>query len=110
MYFRSLLALGAVLLGTACEVPVDTGSNPDFGVTSVAVQPKTAAVLVGDSLQLAASVIMSNSRPANAISWASTNTSLATVSASGMVHGRAAASRTPPPSAWPRRLLSRWPP
>ncbi|HMC18304.1 MAG TPA: Ig-like domain-containing protein, partial [Gemmatimonadales bacterium] len=71
MHFRSVAALGALLLSVACEVPVDTnGSNPDFGVTSVAIQPKTASVLVGDSLQLSASVVMSNNRPPNAVNWA----------------------------------------
>ncbi|HEY6156194.1 MAG TPA: Ig-like domain-containing protein [Gemmatimonadales bacterium] len=91
MYVRKLLALGAVLLSVACEIPVDTsGSNPDFGVTSVAIQPKTASVLVGDSLQLSASVIMSNNRPPNSVTWASTDVALATVSSTGVVHGRAA--------------------
>ena len=91
MYVRTLLALGAVLLGMACEIPVDTNSsNPDFGVTSVAIQPKTAAVLVGDSLQLSASVVMSNNRPPNSVTWASANPSLATVSSAGVVRGRAA--------------------
>src|SRR2546430_13953441 len=91
MYVRSFLALGAVLIGTACEVPVDTGSsNPDFGVTSVAVQPRPATVVVGDSLQLSASVIMSNNRPPNSVSWASANTGLATVSGSGVVRGHSA--------------------
>ncbi len=91
MYFRSFLALSAVLIGTACEVPVDTGSsNPDFGVTSVAVQPKTATVVVGDSLPLSASVIMSNNRPPNSVTWTSTNSGLATVSSAGVVRGRAA--------------------
>ena len=89
MYIRSFLALGAVLVGTACQVPVDTGSsNPDFGVTSVAVQPQAATVLVGDSLQLSASVLMSNNRPPNSVTWASANTGLATVSVSGVVHAR----------------------
>jgi len=91
MYFRSFLALSAVLIGTACAVPVDTGSsNPDFGVTSVAVQPKTATVVVGDSLPLSASVIMSNNRPPNSVTWTSTNSGLATVSSAGVVRGRAA--------------------
>jgi len=91
MYVRTFLALGAVLFGIACEVPVDTGaSNPDFGVVSVAIQPKTVTVLVGDSLQLSASVVMSNNRPPNSVTWASANTALATVSATGLVRGRAA--------------------
>src|SRR2546421_89815 len=91
MHFQRSLALGAVLLGSACEVPVDTGaSNPDCGVTSVAVQPQSASVLVGDSLQLSASVIMSNNRPPNSVNWTSTNSGLATVSSAGVVRGRAA--------------------
>src|SRR5256714_155238 len=93
MHLRRFAALGAVLLGTACEVPVDTGSSdPDFGVLSVGIQPKTAAVLVGDSLQLSASVIMSNSRPPNSVTWASANAGLATVTGAGVVRGRAAGS------------------
>ncbi len=93
MHVRSFLALGAVLLGVACEIPVDTGSsNPEFGVVSVAILPKIASVLVGDSLQLTASVIMSNQRPPNSVTWASANTSLATVSGAGVVRGRASGS------------------
>jgi len=88
MYVRTFLALGAVLLTVACEVPVDTGaSNPDFGVVSVAIQTQTVTLL---SLQLSASVIMSNNRPPNSVTWASANTALATVSAAGVVRGRAA--------------------
>src|SRR2546421_254369 len=91
MYIRSFLALSAVLIGTAGEVPLDTGSsNPDFGVTSVAVQPRTATVLVGDSMQLSASVLMSNNRPPNSVTWASANTGLATVSGAGVVRGHSA--------------------
>src|SRR5207253_2228205 len=91
MYVRTFLALGAVFLTVACEVPVDTGaSNPDFGVVSVAIQPQTVTLLVGDSLQLSASVIMSNNRPPNSVTCASANTALATVSAAGVVRGRAA--------------------
>src|SRR5207249_9316613 len=73
MHFRSVAALGALLLSVACEVPVDTsGSNPDFGVTSAAIQPKTASVLVGDSLQLSASVVMSHNHSPYAVYWEST--------------------------------------
>ncbi|OLE19290.1 MAG: hypothetical protein AUG88_01275 [Actinobacteria bacterium 13_1_20CM_4_68_12] len=69
---------------------METGaSNADLGVTSVAVQPKTVTVLVGDSMQLTASVIMSNSRPPNSVTWTSENAGLASVSAAGVVHGRA---------------------
>ncbi len=93
MHVRRFLALGAVVLGSACEIPVDTSSsNPDFGVVSVAILPKIASMLVGDSLQLSASVIMSNQRPPNSVTWASANTSLATVSGAGVVRGRAAGS------------------
>ena len=91
MYFRRSLALGAVVLSTACEVPVDTGaSNPDLGVVSVAIQPQTAMVLVGDSLPLSASVVMSNNRPPNSVAWASANSGVATVNGSGVVRGRSA--------------------
>ena len=93
MYVRKLWALGAVLVGTACEVPVDTGSNPpDLGVVAIAIQPKTVAVVVGDSLQLSGSVLMSNNRPPSSITWASTNASVATVSGGGLVRGVAPGS------------------
>ena len=91
MYFRRSLALGAVVLSTACEVPVDTGaSNPDLGVASVAIQPKIAMVLVGDSLPMSASVVMSNNRPPNSVTWASANSGIATVDGWGVVRGRSA--------------------
>ena len=93
MYVRKVLALVAILLGTACEVPVGTDpTNPDFGVSSVTVQPKAATLLVGDSAQMSATVLMSNSRPPASVQWTSTNTALATVSSAGLVRGRGAGS------------------
>jgi len=93
MHLRSFAALGVVFLVTACEKPVLTDpGNPDAAVVSIVIQPKSAVVLVGDSLQLNASVIMSNSRPPRALAWTSSNTNLATVNAAGMVHGLAVGS------------------
>src|SRR5256885_15085545 len=89
MHLRGFGALGAVLVGTACEVPVSSVA-PTLAVGSVAVQPKTATLLVGDSVRLSANVAMSNGSVAPTIAWTSSNTGLATVSTAGVVRGGAA--------------------
>ena len=89
MHLRGIAALGAVLVGTACEVPVSSVA-PTLAVGSVAVQPKTATLLVGDSVRLSANVAMSNGSVAPTIAWTSSNTGLATVSTAGVVRGVAA--------------------
>src|SRR5207244_8527057 len=61
-----------------------------LGVASVAIQPKIAMVLVGDSLPMSASVVMSNNRPPNSVTWASANSGIATVDGWGVVRGRSA--------------------
>ena len=66
MHFPRIAALGAVLVVTACEVPVSS-SDPSLGVVSVAVQPQTATVLVGDSMRLSANLELSKGNLAAAI-------------------------------------------
>jgi len=88
MHFRSVAALGAVLVVAACEVPVSSG-DPSLDVLSVAIQPKTASVLVGDSMRLSASIVMSHGNVPPALSWNSSDASVATVSTDGVVHGKA---------------------
>src|SRR5437868_6210712 len=88
MHFRSVAALGAVLVVAACEVPVSSG-DPSLDVLSVAIQPKIATVLIGDSLRLSASIVMSQGKVPPAISWNSSNAGLATVNPAGVVRGMA---------------------
>jgi uncharacterized protein YjdB len=87
MYPRTGLALVAVLVGAACSVPLDSGSDPrvQVQVVSVAIQPKSVTLLVGDSLKLNASVVMSDGHSQGSVTWTSSGTDRASVSASGMV-------------------------
>ena len=86
MLIRTMMPLAAVLLAAACEVPLAV-SDPDFAVVSVTVAPKSVTLSVGDSMQLSATVLMSNNRPPRSATWTSSNVNYATVNKSGMVHG-----------------------
>lgn len=88
MHFRDIAALGTVLIVTACEVPVSAG-DPSADVLSVAIQPKTATVLLGDSLRLSASIVMSHGSAPPGLSWSTSDASVATVTTDGIVHGKA---------------------
>ncbi|MEP6465186.1 MAG: Ig-like domain-containing protein [Parafilimonas sp.] len=69
-------------------------SQPSIiAVTSVAVSPTTATVNVGATTQLTATVAPSNATNKN-VSWTSNNTSIATVSSSGLVTAVASGSAT----------------
>jgi len=65
-------------------------------VASVAVSPASASVQVGQTVQLAATPRDANGNPLSgrAVSWASSNTAVATVSGSGLVTGVTAGSAT----------------
>jgi len=88
MQARTIATFSAALLAATCELPPPLG--PEFGVVSVTVQPKGITLVVGDSVQLTATIIMSNDRPPRSASWTSSNANVATVSGSGMAHGIAA--------------------
>ncbi|MTH16434.1 Ig-like domain-containing protein [Flavobacterium sp. LC2016-01] len=62
-------------------------------VTSVAVSPTSASILVGNTTQLTATVSPTNATNKN-VTWSSSNTSVATVNSSGLVSGVAAGSAT----------------
>src|SRR5216117_3724927 len=64
--------------------------------TGVAVSPASASVQVGQTVQLAATPRDANGNPLSgrAVSWASSNTAVATVSGSGLVTGVTAGSAT----------------
>src|SRR6266498_3244983 len=76
----------AALTVTAAPVPV----------ASVAVSPATATIPAGQTAQLTATPkdASGNTLTGRTVSWASSNTAFATVSASGLVTGKAAGSAT----------------
>ena len=60
-------------------------------VASVVVSPASATITIGGSVQLSATARDANGQPLSgrAVTWSSSNTDLATVSATGLVSGRA---------------------
>lgn len=81
----AVVALCLALSG-ACDEQQDF-IRPDFGVMSITVTPPSFVLIVGDSVQLTATVEMSNGRPPRSVSWNSSNTAIASVSGSGLVRG-----------------------
>lgn len=79
---RSIGAVVAVALVSAC-------SSDPVRVASVTVSPSTATRAVGESVQLAATTADAKgaSLSGRAVTWSSSNTSFATVSADGLVTG-----------------------
>lgn len=72
---------------------VEDTPDPDApDVTSVEVTPATASVTVGDTEQLAASVLPSTAP--QSVTWQSSNTAIATVSQAGLVTGISAGTAT----------------
>lgn len=69
----------------------DTNPGTPVAVTGVSVSPATATVNVGATQQLTATVAPSNATN-TAVSWSSGNTSVATVSSTGLVTGVAGGS------------------
>ena len=61
--------------------------------TSVSVSPSTASIGAGDTVQLTETVLPSNATD-KSVTWSSNNTSVATVSSSGLVTGVSAGSAT----------------
>ena len=66
----------------------------NFAVATVNVQPQGNSIIQGSSVQLSATLTDVNGAPATdrAVSWSSSNTSVATVSSSGLVSGVAVGS------------------
>ncbi|MFO7658626.1 MAG: Ig-like domain-containing protein [Bacteroidales bacterium] len=69
------------------------GGTPNIPVTGVSVSPTSATVNMGATTQLTATVAPLNATNKN-VSWGSNNTSVATVSSTGLVSGVAAGSAT----------------
>ncbi len=81
----SLLFAALVMIGFASCKPVE----PNVAVTGVTVSPTTLSLSVGGTSKLTATVAPSNATNKN-VTWASSNTAVATVDASGTVTGVAA--------------------
>ena len=81
-----LLSLGAVACGGGA--PTDTGPG-STDVAAVSVTPNPAAVAVGESIQLVATVLDANgdTLTGHPVTWTSGNAALAVVSNSGAVSG-----------------------
>jgi uncharacterized protein YjdB len=71
-------------------------ASPPVPAASVSVSPATANVAVGQTQQLTATVRDANNNvlTGRAVTWASNNTAVATVSASGLVRAQASGSAT----------------
>lgn len=84
--WRRMPLVPAVLLGSACGV---TDTDEPTPVASIAVSPKTLQVAAGGTAALDATVTddAGNVMRGRRIVWASSNTSIATVSANGVVTG-----------------------
>lgn len=82
--------------GTLCTAVFDNvtvSGTTTVPVTSVSVSPTSATIIAGVTQQLTATVLPSNATN-KTVSWASNNTSIATVNSSGLVTGVAAGSAT----------------
>jgi uncharacterized protein YjdB len=80
---------------TVCNFSI-AGSAPPAPVASVTLTPATANVDVGQTAQLAATLRDANGNilTGRTVTWTSSNTTVATVSGSGLVTGKAAGSAT----------------
>src|SRR5438552_17078669 len=89
--FRRLLAAAAVLLLATCH-----NEGPHAPVASLAVAPQTLTVGVGATAQLTATPRDANGAflAGRSVTWASSNTAVATVNTTGLVTGVAAGQAT----------------
>ena len=93
----------AVAAGTTTITATSEGKSgsstvtvSNFAVATVNVQPQNNTIVAGSSIQLSATLTDVNGAPATnrAVSWASSNTNIATVSSNGLVSGIAAGAVT----------------
>jgi uncharacterized protein YjdB len=93
----------AVAAGTTTITATSEGKSgsstvtvSNFAVATVNVQPQNNTIVAGSSIQLSATLTDVNGAPATnrAVSWTSSNTSVATVSSNGLVSGVAAGTVT----------------
>src|SRR3989454_8417892 len=89
---KTFLLAAAMLMGIACN----DSNGPPPSIAKVTVSPSPASVLVGGTMQLTAKTedAAGNVLTGRAVTWASSNTVVATVSATGLVTGVAVGSAT----------------
>jgi hypothetical protein len=93
---RSLFALGMLAGLAACgdDVSITEPPKPTPAVTGISVSPPSASLSVGSTAQLSAVVTTNDPSVATTVTWASSNTAVATVSATGLVTAVSAGSAT----------------
>src|SRR6056297_1758591 len=86
---RTFFGILALTVSTACSSDSGMTSPPDPTVASVDVSPPSETIVVGGTTNLTATARDADGDPISGqtISWSSSNTGIATVSASGLVEG-----------------------
>lgn len=84
---RSLFALGVLAGLAACgdDVTVQEPPKPTPAVLSISVTPDAATLIKGQTAQLSAVVTTNDASVPKTVNWASSNSAVATVSATGLV-------------------------
>lgn len=90
-YFKLSSFLAALALAGGCERS-QTALGPDLRVTSVSVTPRIDTISIGDTVQLAATVVMSGGKAPRAATWSTSDGAVVSVTATGLAHGLAAGS------------------
>ena len=86
LLLAGVLAFGALTAACGDKVEIVGPPAPVTGVTGVSVSPATATVQQGQSIQLSA-IVTADAATAKTVTWASSNTAVATVDATGKVTG-----------------------
>ncbi len=91
---RSLLATGVVFGLAACGDDVTVSGPPEIAITGITVNPPSATIAVGQKTNFAANVQTNGGSGTIdlSVTWESSNSTVASVSASGEVTGNAAGS------------------
>ena len=90
--FTTNIAKRAVAWRSTCEVVTSSSSTP-VNVTSVTVSPSTKTVSIGDTAQLTTTVLPADATD-KTVTWSSSDNSVATVSANGLVTALAVGTAT----------------
>lgn len=90
-----VLMFAAMVILSACGDSGPSGPDPNDSVASVSISPPQATVDVGSTTQLSATVTNGHGETMSvAVTWGSSQTNIATVSASGLVEGVAEGTAT----------------